>query len=604
MRLTLTLLLLAALRLSAQSALHIDISGEWRTMRGDDSRYAARGFDDSDWSKVQLPWTRHPDYGSYWLRRSASIPDWADTSQLVLTLGTINEIYEVYLNGTKIGASGEFSIQAKQIARPRSFPIPQAVAAAGNPIVIAVRVWNYRGIGSITWEIFADGPYLITYPSGVDPNWGQASINKRSLRQSPDLVTSAAELTLALMLLIAWLAERKRHEVLLLALYLMVEVAYSSTMSGLVSAGTHPWSWGLFFSVCTALRIGLFADFCLHSLCIESRWIRVIVWLLAISSLTNYSRNVTFGSLEAVTLGIVGFAWWRLIRGRAPLERHVLAGLLLCVLAAQSNRRGLLLFPTNRVELGRYAWSIHEVSVWVLAFSIAVILLRRLIADRRERLRLAGELEAARVLQQLLLKHPAMHEPDLSIEAVYQPAEEVGGDFYYVLDGRVVVLGDVSGKGLKAAMLVSLLIGVLRGTRERTSAGVLAALNRAAAGQMEHGFITCCCARFDAGGVVTIANAGQLSPYLDGAEAAIEPGLPLGLVAEVVYEETTITLAPGGSLTFLSDGVVEASNAKDGMFGFDRTRKIGRKPAGEIAEAARAWGQNDDITVVSVRRAG
>ncbi|MCX6020863.1 MAG: SpoIIE family protein phosphatase, partial [Chloroflexi bacterium] len=92
------------------------------------------------------------------------------------------------------------------------------------------------------------------------------------------------------------------------------------------------------------------------------------------------------------------------------------------------------------------------------------------------------------------------------------PAQEVGGDFYYVLDGQVVVAGDVSGKGLKAAMVVSLLVGVLRETRERAPGALLRALNRALAGQMEGGFVTCCCVRLTGEGKVTAACAGQMGP--------------------------------------------------------------------------------------------
>ena len=111
-----------------------------------------------------------------------------------------------------------------------------------------------------------------------------------------------------------------------------------------------------------------------------------------------------------------------------------------------------------------------------------------------------------------------------------------------------------------------------------------------------------CCARLEADGQVTIANAGHLAPYLDGVETQVENGLPLGLDPEAHYPETTLTLLPGSSLTILSDGVVEAENAQRELFGFDRTRDISSKPAQEIADAAKAWGQNDDITVVTVRR--
>jgi serine phosphatase RsbU (regulator of sigma subunit) len=122
-------------------------------------------------------------------------------------------------------------------------------------------------------------------------------------------------------------------------------------------------------------------------------------------------------------------------------------------------------------------------------------------------------------------------------------------------------------------------------------------------GQTGGGFVTCCCARIAANGELTIANAGHLAPYLDGQEVAVDTGLPLGLDAGADYPETRLPFPPHAQLTLLSDGVVEAASAQGELFGFDRTAAMSRQPAADIAEAARAWGQNDDITVVTVRRA-
>jgi serine phosphatase RsbU (regulator of sigma subunit) len=194
------------------------------------------------------------------------------------------------------------------------------------------------------------------------------------------------------------------------------------------------------------------------------------------------------------------------------------------------------------------------------------------------------------------------------MQAVYEPAQEVGGDFHWsreTPDGSLlVVVGDVSGKGLKAAMLVSVTIGILRNEKSWSPAAILAALNGGLTGHTGGGFVTCCCAHLESDGRVRFANAGHLAPYLDGVEVETESGLPLGLDAESSLTETVFALKHGSSLTFLSDGVVEAANAKGELFGFERTREISAKPAREIAEAARAWGQNDDITVVTVRRKG
>jgi serine phosphatase RsbU (regulator of sigma subunit) len=119
-------------------------------------------------------------------------------------------------------------------------------------------------------------------------------------------------------------------------------------------------------------------------------------------------------------------------------------------------------------------------------------------------------------------------------------------------------------------------------------------------GRTGGGFITACCARFYPDGRTVLANAGQISPYLDGKELEVESGLPLGISADAEYTDTETSL--DGAVTFLSDGVVEASNASGELLGFDRMCALTTKPAEEIAEAAQRWGQDDDITVLKVMR--
>ena len=120
-------------------------------------------------------------------------------------------------------------------------------------------------------------------------------------------------------------------------------------------------------------------------------------------------------------------------------------------------------------------------------------------------------------------------------------------------------------------------------------------------GEMQGGFVTCCAARIDQSGKVTIANAGHLAPYLDGGEAPVPGGLPLGIVSCAECEESGFLLRPASSLTFLSDGVVEARNESGELFGFDRTRAISSQSAQSIADVAQSFGQEDDITVLTLQ---
>jgi serine phosphatase RsbU (regulator of sigma subunit) len=187
----------------------------------------------------------------------------------------------------------------------------------------------------------------------------------------------------------------------------------------------------------------------------------------------------------------------------------------------------------------------------------------------------------------------------------------VGGDFYQVFgqsDGaKLVVLGDVSGKGLKAAMTGTLALGALRALAAEISspASVLTRLNRQMAESSEGCFITCVCLRLELDGVLTIANAGHLPPYRNGEELTVDADLPLGIVANCAYMERSFQLSKGDRLMILSDGVVEARQPGGELFGFDRTRAISEESAEAIAAAALGFGQEDDITVLTVvRKAG
>ncbi|HZQ44114.1 MAG TPA: PP2C family protein-serine/threonine phosphatase [Acidobacteriaceae bacterium] len=100
--------------------------------------------------------------------------------------------------------------------------------------------------------------------------------------------------------------------------------------------------------------------------------------------------------------------------------------------------------------------------------------------------------------------------------------------------------------------------------------------------------------------MAAIANAGHLSPYRDGEELPVDPGLPLGIVEDASWPESVHSFGESERLTFVSDGVVEARSSSGELYGFERTRAISMRAAEEIASEARAFGQEDDITVLTV----
>jgi serine phosphatase RsbU (regulator of sigma subunit) len=255
-------------------------------------------------------------------------------------------------------------------------------------------------------------------------------------------------------------------------------------------------------------------------------------------------------------------------------------------------------FPFNLADLADFVF---------LPAMMAVLLLRFNRASTHGE-RLAAEMEAARAVQQVLVPEKIAQVEGYAVESAYRPASQVSGDFFQVLPlglgGTLLALGDVSGKGLKAAMTGTLAIGAMRtlAAEGLGPAALLAKLNEQIVASQQGGFITLICAVLEPDGTVTIANGGHLNPYQNGEEIAVESGLPLGVMTGGTYAETKLTLTDGGSLTFLSDGVVEARSVSGELFGFERTREIsGRSPAA-IAEAAQEFGQDDDITVLSVKR--
>jgi serine phosphatase RsbU (regulator of sigma subunit) len=180
----------------------------------------------------------------------------------------------------------------------------------------------------------------------------------------------------------------------------------------------------------------------------------------------------------------------------------------------------------------------------------------------------------------------------------------VGGDFFHVQPtedgGLLVVLGDVAGKGLKAAMNVSMLMGALRRIPERSPARILESLNRVLTGS--ESFTTCQAAFFASSGEVVLANAGHLPPFLNSQEVVVPGGLPLGVLDNITYEEVRLYLHPGDRLLIMSDGVVEARQPSGELFGFERVHNLTGQSAFYIADAAKAFGQEDDITILTIRR--
>jgi serine phosphatase RsbU (regulator of sigma subunit) len=152
---------------------------------------------------------------------------------------------------------------------------------------------------------------------------------------------------------------------------------------------------------------------------------------------------------------------------------------------------------------------------------------------------------------------------------------------------------------------VALIVGALRSIVEMTTGPgeILSALNRRLYGRLRHGFATCLVLRLGSDGACVLANAGHLPPFVNGLEVELPNALPLGLLPEAEYESCEIQMNPGDGLTLYTDGLLEARNAEGDLFGFSRIAELLAEPlgAGQVADAAQRFGQEDDITVLTLR---
>ena len=242
----------------------------------------------------------------------------------------------------------------------------------------------------------------------------------------------------------------------------------------------------------------------------------------------------------------------------------------------------------------------------------------------RLRERIEQELRTARFIQQALLPKEVPTLPGWHIVPYYQPAREVGGDFYDFLpfeDGRLgIVIGDVTDKGVPAALVMATTCTMLRTASQQTASPseVLARVNELLYTRIPSGmFVTCFYALLDpSSGQLRYANAGQDLPYCRSNAGVSElwaTGMPLGMMPGTCYEECERILAPGEGVLFYSDGLVEAHNPEREMFGLPRLKKLLEEHPGEsslidilqstLKSFTRdGWQQEDDVTIVTLQR--
>ena len=539
------------------------------------------------------------------------------------------------MNGNPIGTSGDLRSGSFSMNSIRSFSIPRP-ALSSSYATIAIRA-AYASVGPSL-----SGALRIISIEGMKLKAGDTE----ALRLSRlDQVVERTSLNLpiaaifevigvvAVMLLLLWFYDRSRSELLLLSITCLffavlrlnefcaaalVQYPYRAfTTIYLVANLVAPVTETMFFFALARRRMPwLFWVFIGYTLVPFS--VGTVELLLGITAPARQDEILKYllpGLGQIARLAAPWVAFWPIWK-IAPRMR-VLAGVCFLWSAADLLWFGIqitsntLTIPGIPKLFALWRGDMLEMRAVITAF-VLVALLGLLFREQRqlteERAQIAGEIEAGRSVQQYLIPAQLPPTPGLTIESLYRPAREVGGDFFQVLpqtaDGSLlVVIGDVAGKGVEAGMLATLIVGAVRTASVFTSdpLRILALLNERLQGR---GLVTCLALSIQQDGSAFLVNAGHLPPYLNGNELAMEGLLPLGAESSISFPVLRFQFAEGDSLMLMTDGVAEAQNAQGQLFGFEHINELLHKgaDAATLAEAAQQFGQRDDITVLTLIR--
>lgn len=630
------------------------LTGPWKFHVGDDMEWAQPDYNDSSWGTMDLtppPGSYDPNFGG-----GGFVPGWTARgyenyhgyawyrlrvyiqsvhSALMLKMpADFDDAYQVYVNGHRVGEFGRFTAHGVTTygAQPRAFSLPETMHS--GTAIFAIRMW-----------MDAYTPVVDPDAGGLHgpPVLGQSSAIVSQVQMDWDAIDRSqyarffemAILLLALLVTFTlyWL-DRREPAYLWLGLTcaaLLVENAvialdfYAIWIPGVVD-------FLLPDAVLNPISIGLWVMFWAY-------WFRLsgmarlhrIVWSLVAlqgagvammraplyGTIVPVDAAIWLGPLTDVLHGLLGLLLiWIAVRGiRKSKEEGWIALPALALVGIAKFSDFLQDFSHVRTQYFLFGTEINiglgQIGTILSLVMITVLLLRRFLYNQREREQWKLEIEHARQVQQVLIPQALPAVPGLRIESEYHPAQQVGGDFFQILeapDGSLlIVLGDVTGHGLKAAMMVALIVGAIRNQTETSFGplGMLQTLNRRLHGRGNI-YATCLALLIAPDGGAALANAGHLPPYLNGEELPMEGALPLGMIADADFSLMNFRLEQSDRLILLTDGVVEATNTRRELFGFERLNAAIRekKSGAEIATEAQAFGQQDDITVIGIQFVG
>ena len=638
------------------------LNGPWKFSIGDSPidptthqpLWAEPGFDDSHWENVDLTpaegsfdpiaglsgyvpgWTAkgHPGYSGYaWYRIRVKFDGLAGRKLALAGPNIVDDGFQVFANGSLLGGFGDFPTRHPIVyeSQPTLFPMPPS---ADGTQVLAFRLW----MEPATLNSDPDAGGFHTAPLLGQAGAISASYQVRWL----ELVRSYAVFIVEglvfflLVVLAVSLSIFDRSD----KVYYWIAAVYaiSTCDTGVLLVGTL----SQYLSVFTVnLLMHPFLEPLVVAVWVMVWWVwfqlKRPVWLpKAVVLLTLlYMASEFLG--EEIVFGLVPHSVavkFNLVSAAVRLAFLALLVLVVVLGVRQQGREGWVALPAVLMlgvsrfpqELAllhiKRAWfpfgmrvGLGTASQLLLVLALVILLLRRMFLSLRLQREQALDIKQAAEVQQVILPESRTVYPGLLIETEYRAARQVGGDFFQIIpnpaDGSdkagstLIVAGDVTGKGLQAGMTVALLIGAIRSTAELNSDPlvVLEALNRRLIGR-DSSQATCLALSIAANGSCTLANAGHLPPYLNGKPLDMEGALPLGMIDGAEFSVMHFNLTPNDKLVIVSDGILEATDANGKLFGFDRVAELlsNSTPVKALADAAQAFGQEDDISLVAVTR--
>ena len=619
----------------------------WRFHAGDDPAWAGPTFDDSGWSLLRSDssWNKQ-GYSGYrgigWYRFQLVLS--GKIKDVSFTLPPISTSFEVFADGVPVGSYGKMpphpvvyrgGYDSLIFAVPsHTFPGPNS----SRKVTIAIRVWN-----SLRAESFGKGGPMDAGgnagESGQIESLRELNLARDYTQQASQQVLGLLEAFAALGALLLFLLRRKELEYLWFSLRMSGAAVF---LFILASTDWHSWNdraFQIIYSTWTGANTLLYIAFFLQLLKPRRDWLLKLAVVCTLLEILNDLVEILFPTVSSpwfsnpldTLLDLPSIAWILvvlLIAARKKSQsdsRWVDARLLLIPFLLKTTEN--LMDGANYI--GQYLLKLpdplinYDLPVISQPFQVSIsdivevlsmlcflgILVVRFTRTRGEQERYAAEVEGAREVQQFLIPEDLPHIPGLAIQSDYRPAREVGGDFFQIIpdpaDGSALILvGDVAGKGMQAGMLATLLVGAMRtaASFSRDPSVILSTLNNRLHG---NGNATCLALRIESTGAATLVNAGHLPPYVNGVELPMEGALPLGTIPNNDFPVLHFLINPWDTVTLISDGILEAQKPDGELFGFDRISELLLKTtsAATLADAAQAFGQEDDITVLTIARA-